>query len=539
MQIRKSSDAAVSTRALNVTYNTFKSPVQIEETGIDKISFTYNDGNDRSSMFYGGQQSDKLLRTYRKHYSADGTMEVKHNTVTGTVEFVTYIGGDGYSAPVVLKSDGTTQNYLYLHRDYQGTITAVSDQSGAVVEKRLFDAWGSIIKVQDGAGNVLAGLTVLDRGYTGHEHLQSVGIIHMNGRLYDPNLHRFLQPDNYIQQPDNTQNYNKYAYVLNNPLKYTDPSGEEIVFGVAVGIGAAIAALTYTITALVADVPFSVGGLVKATFIGAASAAVTFGIGTATSSIFSTPAMGFWQGAYQGAVLGSISGAGGSVFNAIVTGNNITLKSVLGGAVIGTFIGGAIGGIQGGLNAQDGDASFWNGNIVLDTSKGVGLHGDSVAMEKAGFGKISIKAKYVGKYEGVNVYETKNISLGSGENSGGLTLPPNKILVGKGAYSLLAKSNAKILDLFHHEFGHILESRQWFVGMEGFYKIIAPESLASSSLGTTNFANNYWTETWANQLSENYFGTPFTNTIKYPSASLSNYNLSKFLILKAYNILNF
>ena len=48
----------------------------------------------------------------------------------------------------------------------------------------------------------------------------------MNGRLYDPKLHRFLQPDNFVQDPSNTQNYNRYGYVLNNPLKYTDPSGE-------------------------------------------------------------------------------------------------------------------------------------------------------------------------------------------------------------------------------------------------------------------------------------------------------------------------
>ncbi|WP_029272449.1 RHS repeat-associated core domain-containing protein [Flavobacterium sp. KJJ] len=87
-------------------------------------------------------------------------------------------------------------------------------------------AWGGILKVQDGAGNVLSGLSVLDRGYTGHEHIQSIGIINMNGRLYDPKLRRFLQPDNNIQDPFNTQNYNRYGYVLNNPLKYTDQSGE-------------------------------------------------------------------------------------------------------------------------------------------------------------------------------------------------------------------------------------------------------------------------------------------------------------------------
>lgn len=211
-----------------ISYNAFKSPVQIEETGIDKISFTYNDGNDRSAMFYGSLDVDKLLRPNRKYYSGDGTMEIKYNKNTGATEFATYIGGDGYSAPLIIKSDGTAQKYLYLHRDYQGSILAITDAAGAVVEKRLFDAWGTIVKVQDGAGNVLNGLTILDRGYTGHEHLQSVGLINMNGRLYDPKLHRFLQPDNYVQEPFNTQNYNRYGYCWNNPLKYTDPSGEII-----------------------------------------------------------------------------------------------------------------------------------------------------------------------------------------------------------------------------------------------------------------------------------------------------------------------
>lgn len=157
-------------------------------------------------------------------------------------------------------------------------------------------------------------------------------------------------------------------------------------------------------------------------------------------------------------------------------------------------------------------------------------------MKKAGFGRDSFKSKYVGKFEGVKVYETNNIGLGFGENSGGVTLPPDKILVGKGAYSLLGKS-AKIRDLFHHEFGHILQSRQSFVGLDGFYNIIAPESFASSALGTSNFANNFWTETWANNLSEDYFGVAFRDIVKYPSASLSNFNLSKFLALKVINIL--
>ena len=55
----------------------------------------------------------------------------------------------------------------------------------------------------------------------------------MNGRLYDPILGRFLSPDNYVQMPDYTQNFNRYSYALNNPLVYTDPDGEFVLLAIA------------------------------------------------------------------------------------------------------------------------------------------------------------------------------------------------------------------------------------------------------------------------------------------------------------------
>ena len=129
---------------------------------------------------------------------------------------------------MILISDGEAQKFYYLHRDYLGSIVMLTDENGNIAERRHFDAWGQPIKVEDGAGKVLKGLTLLDRGFTGHEHLQTVGLIHMNGRLYDPALHRFLQPDNYVQDPFNTQNFNRYGYCLNNPLVYVGQNGEFI-----------------------------------------------------------------------------------------------------------------------------------------------------------------------------------------------------------------------------------------------------------------------------------------------------------------------
>ncbi len=72
------------------------------------------------------------------------------------------------------------------------------------------------------------------RGYTGHEHLYKQDLINMNGRMYDPIAGRMLSPDNYVQDPTSLHSFNRYSYVINNPLKYTDPSGQiikNILFG--------------------------------------------------------------------------------------------------------------------------------------------------------------------------------------------------------------------------------------------------------------------------------------------------------------------
>ena len=70
-----------------------------------------------------------------------------------------------------------------------------------------------------------------DRGYTGHEHITLFGLINMNGRCYDPVMSSFLSVDRYVQNPSNSQNFNRYAYCMNNPLKYVDPTGWQMVGG--------------------------------------------------------------------------------------------------------------------------------------------------------------------------------------------------------------------------------------------------------------------------------------------------------------------
>jgi hypothetical protein len=168
-----------------------------------------------------------------------------------------------------------------------------------------------------------------------------------------------LQPDNNVQEPYNTQNYNRYGYCLNNPLKYTDPSGE--IFGLddlaaAIVIGAIISATTYTLMAITGHVPFTVGGFIQATFIGALSGAITFGVSSAVSSVcgFSNTAVGFWSGAAQGATTGFFTGITSSVINTVVSGGSIKLGSLLKDGLIGAGIGGLIGGISGAVqNKRD------------------------------------------------------------------------------------------------------------------------------------------------------------------------------------------
>lgn len=69
------------------------------------------------------------------------------------------------------------------------------------------------------------------RGYTGHEHLERTGLIHMNGRVYDPVIGRFLSPDPVVADASFSQSWNAYSYSLNSPMSYSDPSGTIVASG--------------------------------------------------------------------------------------------------------------------------------------------------------------------------------------------------------------------------------------------------------------------------------------------------------------------
>lgn len=373
-----------------ITYNAYKCPIDINEVGKERISFGYNAMHDRSVMYYGSTATSKLTRPFRKFYSADGSMEIKYTLTTNSYEFVTYLGGDAYSAPAVVKSDGTTQNIFYLHRDNQSSILTVSNSTGTVIERRLFDAWGQLARFEkNGVEVAISSLNAtngifLDRGYTGHEHLLGVGLINMNARLYDPKLRRFLQTDNEVQDLTDAQNYNRYGYCLNNPLKYTDPSGNHPIV-----IAVIISAMLYVGKALIFNEHINAMGLITSSLTTGFTAVATFGIGTMVNTIgnfalkttVQTLAHGvfngglaaisggnFWQGFAAGAVSSLASslytggqnttaGADGQRYGIAETG----LKGFGGSSGFGQI---TFGTNMGGVGAALTGGNFWQGAVT-------------------------------------------------------------------------------------------------------------------------------------------------------------------------------
>ncbi len=160
-----------------------------------------------------------LLVTYGRDY------EEKY--VGSDITRYYYINGTDGNAAVYTSNSSGGKAYC-MDMDHLGSITGLYDQYGIKCYGASFDPWGK--------RTLMSGSIEFDRGYTGHEHIDEINLIDMNGRMYDYNLGRFLSPDNYIQSPGNPQNYNRYSYCLNNPLKYTDPDGESIAVLATVGL---------------------------------------------------------------------------------------------------------------------------------------------------------------------------------------------------------------------------------------------------------------------------------------------------------------
>jgi len=108
-------------------------------------------------------------------------------------------------------------------------VDKLTSSAGGIIVNLSYDAFGkrrgSNWTGSPSSGDWTAINANTHRGYTDHEQLDNLSLIHLNGRVYDPAIGRFLSADPVVQAPFNAQSLNRYSYVFNNPLRFTDPSG--------------------------------------------------------------------------------------------------------------------------------------------------------------------------------------------------------------------------------------------------------------------------------------------------------------------------
>lgn len=213
-----------------VVYNVFNKPTYINRLG------------SQVSLFYDANWS-----RYRQTREVDGTTITTHyidklyevEFEAGNAKASSYI-----SDVAILIEDQNSAKIRFTHKDRLGSSATFTDHNGNVTAYRSYDPFG---KPKMGNGGLMSSfgvrarlannLTDTDmatrRGFTDHEHLDEVEIIHMNGRVYDYNVGRFMGVDPFIQEAWNSQSINPYSYILNNPLWGTDPSGYSRIRGIS------------------------------------------------------------------------------------------------------------------------------------------------------------------------------------------------------------------------------------------------------------------------------------------------------------------
>ena len=232
-----SASEGISDTEQRLTYNAYNK-VTLVAQGDTQYSIVYGLDRQRIESVLKDKGKVKYTRLYMGSYE-------RKTSANGVVTHVDYIyAPTGLAA--IHKRTGTRQGTYYVLTDNIGSVSVVTDGFGNIINRYYYTAWGGRVRTDNGEYDHATyfgdeGGDVTDRGYTCHEHLTPLNLIDMNGRIYDPVLARFLSPDPYIQAPDFTQNYNRYAYCLNNPFKYTDPSGENPLIVAAV-IGAIVGA---------------------------------------------------------------------------------------------------------------------------------------------------------------------------------------------------------------------------------------------------------------------------------------------------------
>ncbi len=204
-------------------------------TSYDMVSSFSKDASNNVTFKYGPDRA-RWQRVDKKTGVADTTTtyigNIERIEFGTTIEWKRYVGGVVYTYKTNSSNVLSSTDKRYIYNDHLGSLDVITDALGRVSHSESFDPWGARRAGEDWKTFnpetlKIANFTrpITTRGFTGHEMVDDMGIIHMNGRIYDPRLARFLQADPFIQAAGNTQSYNRYSYVLNNPLNMTDPSG--------------------------------------------------------------------------------------------------------------------------------------------------------------------------------------------------------------------------------------------------------------------------------------------------------------------------
>lgn len=216
--ITLTTNQCVPSLLINHAFNSHNKVSQITK---DSFTVNINYNPDRLRNLQKMYVNNQLRRT-KVYVSGLFEKEIRKGD---TIETHYVRAGGAVIATYTTHSQNNKQALQYLHRDHLGSTTLVTDDTAKVIGRYSFDAWGKR-RNADWSG-ILTDTTglIADRGFTGHEHYDLFNLVDMNGRIYDPVIGRFTSPDPYIQDPTNLQSLNRYSYVLNNPLSYTDPSG--------------------------------------------------------------------------------------------------------------------------------------------------------------------------------------------------------------------------------------------------------------------------------------------------------------------------
>jgi len=245
---------AITYNAANkVTHITSRPASTSNDTRTSVVDFIYGADGNRVVQSVGTADQGESARTVYVGMGGTGKSMYERTThgTTGETEHVHFLyaggahGGNAFALRVVTTTTTAGSNssndsqanppaaMRYQHFDHLGSVTASTDEYGRVVGALGganttvlgYDSWGARRNPDGRPATMALALQPGHREFTSHETIPSVGLVNMNGRVYDPELGRFLSPDPNVQFVADLQSYNRYSYVQNNPLRYTDPTG--------------------------------------------------------------------------------------------------------------------------------------------------------------------------------------------------------------------------------------------------------------------------------------------------------------------------